>query len=96
MVGKVWSAVVLVLALGGCGSEAAPGSTSSSTSAPRRAWKTPRGDLVLQAQPTPAFVERAGVVARAVRAAGIPAPVTGVFLYSTRTPGLGFDTSQQK
>jgi hypothetical protein len=41
-------------------------------------------------------VERAGVVARVVRAAGIPAPVTGIFLYSTRTPGLGFDTWQQK
>lgn len=50
----------------------------------------------VRAQPTQAFVERAGVVERVVRAAGIPAPVTGVFLYSTRTPGLGFDTWQQK
>lgn len=96
MVGKVWLGVVLVLALGGCGSEVAPGSALGNKSSPRPAWKTPGGDLVPQAQPTQAFVERAGVVAQAVRAAGIPAPVTGIFLYSTRTPGLGFDTGQQK
>jgi hypothetical protein len=36
------------------------------------------------------------VVAQAVRAAGIPKPPEGIFLYSSRTPGLGFDTIEQK
>jgi hypothetical protein len=35
-------------------------------------------------------------VARAVRAAGIPKPPEGTFLYSSRTPDLGFDTIEQK
>jgi hypothetical protein len=35
-------------------------------------------------------------VAQAVRAAGIPKPPSGIFLYSSRTPGLAFDTTEQK
>jgi hypothetical protein len=35
-------------------------------------------------------------VAKAVRAAGIPKPPSGIFLYSSRTPGLAFDTIEQK
>jgi hypothetical protein len=45
---------------------------------------------------TAAFLGRAEAVARAVRAAGIPEPPEGVFVYSSRTPGLGFDTTEQK
>ena len=45
---------------------------------------------------TPAFLDRARAVAQAVRAAGIPKPLEGIFLYSSRTPGLGFDTIEQK
>ena len=33
---------------------------------------------------------------QAVRAAGIPKPPEGIFLYWSRTPGLGFDTTEQK
>jgi hypothetical protein len=35
-------------------------------------------------------------VAQAVRAAGIPKPPEGIFLYSSRSPDLGFDTLEQK
>jgi hypothetical protein len=35
-------------------------------------------------------------VAHLVRAAGIPPPPEGIFLYSSRTPGLGFDNIEQK
>jgi hypothetical protein len=45
---------------------------------------------------TQAFLDRARTVAEAVRAAGIPKPPTGIFLRSSRTPGLAFDTSEQK
>ncbi|MEV0794173.1 hypothetical protein [Kribbella sp. NPDC050459] len=36
------------------------------------------------------------MVEKAVRSAGIPAAPEGTFLYSSRTPGLAFDTSAQK
>jgi hypothetical protein len=42
------------------------------------------------------FLDRAGVVAQAVRAAGIPKAPEGIFLYGDRTPGLAFDTTEQK
>jgi hypothetical protein len=45
---------------------------------------------------TSAFLDRASAVAQAVRAAGIPKPPEGIFLYSRRAPGLGFDTIEQK
>ncbi|GAA1603551.1 hypothetical protein GCM10009789_66970 [Kribbella sancticallisti] len=35
-------------------------------------------------------------MAQAVRAAGIPKPPVGIFLYSSRVPGLAFDTTEQK
>ncbi|TCC58179.1 hypothetical protein E0H73_28065 [Kribbella pittospori] len=35
-------------------------------------------------------------MAEAVRAAGIPKPPEGIFLYSSRTPDLAFDTTEQK
>ncbi|WP_432881114.1 hypothetical protein ACQPYH_36690 [Kribbella sp. CA-245084] len=42
------------------------------------------------------FLDRAQAVARAVRAAGIPKTPAGIFLYSSRTQDLGFDTTEQK
>jgi hypothetical protein len=42
------------------------------------------------------FLDRAREVAQAVRAAGIPKPPEGIFLYSSRTPDLGFETTEQK
>jgi len=44
----------------------------------------------------PVFLDRARAVAQAVRAAGISKPPEGIFLYSRRAPGLGFDTIEQK
>ncbi|MEV5961849.1 hypothetical protein AB0L70_08795 [Kribbella sp. NPDC051952] len=52
---------------------------------------------VIPAVPAPPeFVDRAKVVADAVRAAGIPKPPEGIFLRGTRSPGLAFDTTEQK
>jgi hypothetical protein len=45
---------------------------------------------------TAAFLDRARAVEQAVRAAGIPKPRDGIFLYSSLTPDLGFDTIEQK
>jgi hypothetical protein len=52
---------------------------------------------VIPALPAPPeFIDRAKVVADVVRAAGIPKPPEGIFLRGTRTPGLAFDTTEQK
>lgn len=92
--------VVLVVgfALAACGNEVVPtpgavsptpvpGSTSAHDAVPTQ---------IPSAPPPPAFLDRARAVAQAVRAAGIPKPPEGIFLYSSRTPDLGFDTSEQK
>lgn len=46
--------------------------------------------------PSPVFLDRARAVAQAVRAAGIPKPPEGIFLYSSRAPDLAFDSTEQK
>ncbi|MFI7064420.1 hypothetical protein ACIBL3_25750 [Kribbella sp. NPDC050124] len=52
---------------------------------------------LIPSAPAPAvFLDRARDVAQAVRAAGIPKPPEGIFLYSSRTPDLGFETTEQK
>ena len=95
----LWPAVVLVaLALSACGNEVAPPSGASSATPVTRPT-APRGavpKLIPSAPAPPAFVDRAGAVAQAVRAAGIPKPPEGIFLYSSRAPDLGFDTNEQK
>lgn len=83
-----WPAVVLIAcALAACGNEAAPPSGASSAN-----QQTP----VPSASVPPVFLDRAQAVARAVRAVGIPKPPAGILLYSSRTPDLGFDTTEQK
>ncbi|WP_133784274.1 hypothetical protein [Kribbella sp. VKM Ac-2571] len=81
-----------------CGNEVAPTSGPSSatpsirSTAPREADATqiPAGPA------TAAFLERARAVEQAVRAAGLPKPREGIFLYSSLAPELGFDTIEQK
>jgi hypothetical protein len=90
--------VLIALALPACGTEIAP-TAGASTATPVTRPTAPRGavpTLIPSAPATPAFLDRARAVAQAVRAAGIPKPPTGIFLYSSRTPGLAFDTIEQK
>jgi hypothetical protein len=93
------SAVVLTgFAISACGNEVAP-SSGASSAAPVTRPTAPRDAVPTQipsAPATPAFLDRARAVAQAVRAAGIPKPPEGIFLYSSRTPGLAFDTGEQK
>jgi hypothetical protein len=89
--------VLIALALPACGNEVVP--TSGASSATPITQPTARDAVPTQipsAPATPAFLDRARAVAQAVRAAGIPKPPEGIFLYSSRTPGLGFDTIEQK
>lgn len=93
------AAVVLVgLILAACGNEAAPagGAGSATPAVEVPALRDVDPTVVPVAPGTPAFVERAGVVAEVVRAAGIPKAPEGTFLYSSRTPDLAFDTTEQK
>lgn len=87
-------AVVLVgLVLSACGTDVAP--TSAPTSA--AALASDSVPSAIPSAPAPqAFVDRAHAVEQAVRAAGIPAAPTGLFLLSSRTPDLGFETGEQK
>lgn len=91
-------AILIAVALSACGTETAP--TSVAVRATRVASPTPSRDadptLVPSAPTTSAFLNRAHAVERAVRAAGIPPAPAGIFLYSSRTPGLAFDTTEQK
>lgn len=83
--------VLGVLTLSACGNEAASTATPAS--------QTPQdavGTQIPAGPATPAFLDRARAVEQAVRAAGIPKPPEGIVLYSSRTPGLGFDTTEQK
>lgn len=52
--------------------------------------------MIPAAPAPPEFTDRARAVADVVRAAGIPKPPEGIFLRSSRTPGLAFDTTEQK
>jgi hypothetical protein len=85
--------VLGALALSACGNEAASPATPSSPAA--TAHDSVPGQIP-SGPATPAFLDRARAVAKAVRAAGIPRPPEGIFVYSSRTPGLGFDTGEQK
>jgi hypothetical protein len=90
--------VLVVLAVAACGNEVTPTSGASSATASARST-APRevvGTQVPSGPATAAFLERARAVEQAVRAAGIPKPREGIFLYSDRTPGLRFDTIEQK
>jgi hypothetical protein len=93
-------AVVLIgFALSACGTEAAPTSGATTIATPIAGPTTPRDAVptpIPSAPATPAFLDRARAVAQAVRSAGIPKPPEGIFLYSSRTPDLGFDTTEQK
>lgn len=95
----LWPAVVLIaLALSSCGTEVAPSSGTSSATPVTRPT-APRGAFPTQIPSAPApavFLDRARAVAQAVRAAGIPKPPEGIFLYSSRKPDLGFETTEQK
>ncbi|MFD7160471.1 hypothetical protein ACFV9C_38200 [Kribbella sp. NPDC059898] len=85
--------VFLCALLSACGTEAARASgASGATAVSRGAVRT----TVPSSPASPAFRARADAVQRAVRAAGVPAPPSGIFLYSSRTPGLAFDTTEQK
>jgi hypothetical protein len=91
-------AALVVLALPACGNEAAspsPASDATPTATPT-ARSTVDPSQIPSGPATPAFLDRAHAVAKAVRAAGIPKSPEGIFLYSSRTPGLGFDTTEQK
>lgn len=93
-------ALALALALAACGT---PSTTAGS---PTRVGEgsTQATDGAGEAEPAsiPAapppqqFVDRAAVVAEAVRAAGLPKPASGIYLESPRVPGLGFETVEQK
>lgn len=90
--------VLLVLAVAACGNEAAPTSGAGGATSSTRST-APREAVATQIPPGPAtaaFLARARAVEQAVRAAGIPKSREGIFLYSDRTPGLGFDTVEQK
>jgi hypothetical protein len=90
--------VLIALTLPACGNEVAPTSGASSAT-PITPPPTPRETVATQIPSgpgNPAFLDRARAVEQAVRAAGIPKPLEGIFLYSSRTPGLGFDTIEQK
>jgi len=96
-------AVLVALTLPACGNEAASTSPAgNATPAPTASDATPAARSTVDptqipsGPATPAFLDRAQVVAKAVRAAGIPESPEGIFLYSSRTPGLGFDTVEQK
>ena len=91
------SAVVFIaLALAACGNEAAP-TAGAPSATPTASTTVPRDPNLIPSTPAPqAFVDRANEVARAVRAAGIPKLPEGIILHSSRTPGLGFDTGEQK
>lgn len=95
----LWPAVVLIsLALPACGNDVAPSSEASNATSATQPT-APGGAVPTQipsAPAPPAFLDRARAVAQAVRAAGIPKPPEGIFLYSSRTPDLGFDTTEQK
>jgi len=83
------------MALSACGTEATPTSNPPPSAAqltPRDAIPTP----IASTPATPAFLARAHAVAQLVRSVGIPTPPTGIFLRSSRTPGLAFDTTEQK
>ncbi|MEI8407376.1 MULTISPECIES: hypothetical protein [unclassified Kribbella] len=93
--GYVGSAVVVIgFALTACGAEVPP-TSGASDATPSVAPTVPRG-AVPAAPATAAFEERARAVAEVVRAAGIPKPPEGIFLHSSRTPDLAFDTTEQK
>lgn len=90
--------ILVVLALPACGNEVAPISRATSATPSTRST-VPREAVATQIPSgpgNPAFLDRARDVEQAVRAAGIPKPLDGIFLYSSRTPGLGFDTIEQK
>lgn len=90
--------VLIGFALTACGTEVAPtaGASSATPIASPTAPRDAARPLIPAAPATPAFLDRARAVAQAVRAAGIPKPPEGLFLYSDRTPGLAFDTGEQK
>jgi hypothetical protein len=91
----VGAAVVLIgFVLSACGTEVTP-TSGASDATPDVAPTVPRGAMP-SAPATAAFQDRARAVAEAVRAAGIPKPPEGIFLHSSRTPGLAFDTTEQK
>jgi hypothetical protein len=101
------AAVVLVasLALSACATATPPaGSAGAPTSVPVRdrgvapAPRGPgRGATTLPVQSaSPQFADRAGLVAEAVRRAGLPQPPTQPVLLSGWALGEGFDTSEQK
>ncbi len=88
-----------VLGLAACGSTRA-GSGALDTPAAGDATRVTEpmapSSRVPSAPPSVAFSERANAVAQAARAAGLPTSSGEVFLLSTGTPGLGFDTDAQK
>jgi hypothetical protein len=94
-----WPAVVLTtLAVTACGNQVAP-SSGAGSAMPVARTTAPGGPVASQipsGPPTPVFLDRARAVAQAVRAAGIPKPPEGIFLYSSRAPDLAFDTIEQK
>jgi hypothetical protein len=94
-------AAVVLMVLSACGTDVAPTSTSGPTpvSTPVSMPASARDAVpsAIPSAPAPqAFLDRAHAVAQAVRAAGIPEAPAGIFLLSSRTPGLGFDTTEQK
>lgn len=93
-------AVVLIgLVLSACGTDAAPTSGATTSATPTAGQTTPRDAIrtpIPSTPATPAFLNRARAVAQVVRTVGIPKPPAGIFLRSSRTPGLGFDTGEQK
>ncbi len=107
--GRTAPAVVVTAALlaaafwlSGCGSVSSTGE-GVSTNQPLASGgpAAPDADQPSQvpaAAASAAFTARADLVAQAVRAAGMatPAPVSTIFLESSGTPGLGFDTADQK
>lgn len=88
--------VLSALTLSACGNEAASPSTASSTTPTAQPAHDAVPGQIPPGPATAAFLDRARAVERAVRAAGIPKPPEGIVLYSSRTPDLGFDTTEQK
>jgi hypothetical protein len=93
-------AALVALTLPACGNEAATAGnatpTPTASDATLAAPSTADPTQIPSGPATPAFLDRAQAVARAVRAAGIPESPEGIFLYSSRTPDLAFDTTEQK
>jgi hypothetical protein len=90
--------VLVVLAVAACGNEVVPTSAPSSATPSIRST-APRevaGTQIPAGPATAAFLDRARAVEQAVRAAGIPKPREGIFLYSSLAPELAVDTIEQK